>query len=176
MEENDPWDRSRGVRSPPASVDVQKVREQLVGLLPRLRRFARSLARNAQEADDLVQVAIERALARADQLRLQSHPVRWLLGIVRGAWLDGAPARRRRERVFAAQEAAEAVSELLALQEALARLPEEQHLAVALVLIEGLAYKEAAELLNVPVATLTGRLAQARETLHALLEPAGALR
>lgn len=166
MEENDLWDPVRSVRSAPALSDVQRAREQLVGLLPRLRRFARALARNLHDADDLVQVALERALARATQLRLQSRPLFWLLGILRSVWADASPARRRRDRCTEPAE----VAELVVLQEALARLPEEQHLALALVLIEGLSYREAAELVNVPVATLTARLARARDTLQTLLD------
>jgi RNA polymerase sigma-70 factor (ECF subfamily) len=172
MEENDLWDRRTGVRSLPASVDVQKAREQLIDLLPRLRRFARALTRNSQDADDLVQVSVQRALARCDQLRLAAHPLSWLLGIASRAWWDELPAtRRRRDRALTPEptETPEAARELLSLQETLARLPGEQHLAVALVLIEGLSYKEAAEIARVPVATLTRHLARARDTLQTLL-------
>lgn len=170
MEENDPWHRRAGAHSLPAVVDVQKAREQLVGLLPRLRRFARALARNLHDADDLVQAAIERALARSDQLRAQSHPLHWMLGIVRSAWSDGVGIRRGATPAGPrrAPESPEA-RELLSLQEALARLPEEQHLAIALVLVEGLSYREAAELASVPVPTLTARLLRARSTLQGLL-------
>jgi RNA polymerase sigma-70 factor (ECF subfamily) len=59
--------------------------------------------------------------------------------------------------------------ETLAVQDAVARLPEEQRLAVALVLVEGLSYKEAAHIMEVPIGTLTSRLARAREALQAML-------
>ena len=55
------------------------------------------------------------------------------------------------------------------LQDAVARLPEEQRLAVALVLVEGLSYKEAAHIMEVPIGTLTSRLARARDALQAVL-------
>jgi RNA polymerase sigma-70 factor (ECF subfamily) len=174
MEENRPGDPRASARSVPAAIDVQRAREQLVGLLPQLRRFARALARNRAAADDLVQVATERALARSEHLRGQSRPLFWLLGIVRNVWIGAPPARRRRERSGAAEPAE--IPEILVLQEALARLHEEQHLALALVLIEGLSYREAAELLNIPVATLTARLARARHTLQTLLDTTGARR
>jgi RNA polymerase sigma-70 factor, ECF subfamily len=58
---------------------------------------------------------------------------------------------------------------LLAVQRAVAGLPEEQRLAVALVLVEGLSYKEAADVLEVPIGTLTSRLARGREALQAAL-------
>jgi RNA polymerase sigma-70 factor (ECF subfamily) len=68
-------------------------------------------------------------------------------------------------------------ADLLAVQEALARLPEEQRAAVALVLIEGLSYKEAAHIMEVPIGTLTSRLARGREALQEMLgETTGALR
>ena len=54
------------------------------------------------------------------------------------------------------------------------RLPEEQRLAVALVLIEGLPYKEAAQIIGVPIGTLTSRLARGRDALQELLEPGDA--
>jgi RNA polymerase sigma-70 factor (ECF subfamily) len=156
---------------------VQELRTDLVELLPRLRRFARVLARNAHDADDLVQTAIERALAHAGQLRADLPVAGWLFGILRHAWIDEQRARGRRGRLFAAAESGEQVAdsahgaplETLAVQDAVARLPEEQRLAVALVLVEGLSYKEAAHIMEVPIGTLTSRLARAREALQAML-------
>lgn len=55
-------------------------------------------------------------------------------------------------------------------EDALARLPEDQRLAVSLVLIEGVSYKEAAEVLDVPLGTLTSRLARGREALQEMLQ------
>ena len=63
------------------------------------------------------------------------------------------------------------VDQIGAALNAMERLPEEQHLAVALVLIEGLPYKEAAQIIGVPMGTLTSRLARGREALQELLEP-----
>ena len=151
--------------------------EELVTLLPRLRRFARALTRNVHDADDLVQLALERALARKDQRKRDSPLVSWMFGIVRNAWIDELRARARNQRVFAGESAGHDVgdpgqtdqAELLSVQDAMTRLPEEQRLAVALVLIEGLSYKEAAHVMDVPIGTLTSRLARGRETLQALL-------
>jgi RNA polymerase sigma-70 factor, ECF subfamily len=151
--------------------------EELVTLLPRLRRFARALARNADDADDLLQVAIERALRRAAQLRDDAPLANWMFGIVRHAWIDELRARGRGARVFVPESEGQQVpdpggsadAELLSVQDAMARLPEEQRVAVALVLIEGLSYKEAAHVMEVPLGTLTSRLARGRETLQTLL-------
>jgi RNA polymerase sigma-70 factor (ECF subfamily) len=54
--------------------------------------------------------------------------------------------------------------------QAMARLPDEQRLAVALVLVDGLSYKEAAEVLEVPQGTLTSRLVRGRMALLAELD------
>jgi RNA polymerase sigma-70 factor (ECF subfamily) len=159
----------------PASLD--QLREQMVALLPRLRRFARTLARNPHDADDLVQVAVERALARSDQLRADSSLSSWMFGILRNAWIDETRSRGRRNQVFAPEELGENVgdassashTDVLSVQDAMARLPDEQRIAVSLVLVEGLSYKEAAEIMGVPLGTLTSRLARGREALQALL-------
>lgn len=156
---------------------VDGLREELVALLPRLRRFARALARDPHDADDLVQTAVERALAHAGQLRADAPVAGWMFGILRHAWIDEQRARGRRGRVLAAGEAVEEVADTahgapldsIAVQDAVARLPEEQRLAVALVLVEGLSYKEAAHIMEVPIGTLTSRLARAREALQAML-------
>jgi len=159
------------------SPSAQAVQDQLVALLPRLRRFARALARDVHDADDLVQVAVERALLHSDQLRPGTRVESWMFGIIRNAWIDENRARRRRDKVLAPEELGEHVADnasdapiqRLSIQAALERLPEEQRLVVALVLIEGLAYKEAAAVLEVPIGTVTSRLARGREALEALL-------
>lgn len=158
----------------PSSEDLS---DRIIELLPRLRRFARSLARNLQDADDLVQITVERALARAEQLRPDHSVASWLFGILRNAWIDEGRSRRRREALLEPEDIAERVGdpaagsdpELLCLQDALARLPEDQRLAVALVLVEGFSYKEAATIMSVPVGTLTSRLARGREALQSML-------
>jgi len=163
---------------------LEELREQIVGLLPRLRRFARTLARDPHDADDLVQIAVERALARSEQLRPDSQLSSWMFGIVRNAWIDESRTRGRRNRIFAPQELGENVgdaasenhADVLCVQDAMARLPDEQRIAVGLVLVEGLSYKEAAEIMGIPVGTLTSRLARGREALQAMLaDTTGAL-
>ena len=156
---------------------AQTIREGLIELLPRLRRFARTLTGNAHDADDLVQLAVERALSRSEQWRADSRLDSWMFGILRNAWIDEVRTRQRRERVFAPEAAGLNVSgpgsgtevEALAVQAALQSLPEDQRSVVSLVLIEGLSYKEAAVAMQVPIGTLTSRLARARETLQAIL-------
>ncbi|MGE0031452.1 MAG: RNA polymerase sigma factor [Steroidobacteraceae bacterium] len=158
-----------------------EVRTQLGELLPRLRRFARVIARNVQDADDLVQAAVEKALARADQWRPDARLDSWIFGIMKNAWIDEIRARRRRGRVHAPEEAGASVGDAsaaardiaLSVQSAMSHLPEEQRIAVALVLVEGHSYREAAEVLGIPIGTLTSRLARGREALQALLGGTG---
>ena len=159
------------------SILVDDLGEQIVALLPRLRRFARTLTRSMQDADDLVQISVERALSRADQLRADSPLAAWMFGILRNAWIDEARARTRRNRVLVPEELGENVAdpaghqhaETISVEGAMASLPAEQREVIGLVLIEGLSYKEAAEVMNIPVGTVTSRLARGRDALQAML-------
>lgn len=154
-----------------------ELRARLASLLPRLRRFARALARNPHDADDLVQITIERALKNSGQWLPEKPLESWMFGILKNAWVDETRARARGAQVFVQEEAGEHVSastteaqiDLLTIQGALQRLPDEQRLAVALVLIEGLSYQEAADVMAVPVGTVTSRLARGRAALEAML-------
>jgi RNA polymerase sigma-70 factor (ECF subfamily) len=155
--------------------------DAIVLLLPRLRRFARSLAGNAHDADDLVQIAIERALLKSAQLRPGAPLSSWMFGILRNAWIDEFRGRGRRNRLFAPAEQGAQVAdpagahqaEVLSVQEAMMQLPDEQREVIGLVLVEGLSYREAAEIVKVPVGTVTSRLARGREALQNLLGDSG---
>jgi RNA polymerase sigma-70 factor (ECF subfamily) len=151
---------------------------RIIELLPKLRRFARSLARNPHDADDLLQGALERALAHLEQWQADTRLDSWLYTIVKNAWIDELRSRARREHTLADSEQADAVpdhrgdaSGTLAVDQAMECLPADQRLAVALVLIEGLPYKEAAQIIGVPMGTLTSRLARGRQALQQLLGP-----
>ena len=152
------------------------VREGLIPLLPRLRRLARALAGQVADADDLVQMVLERALARAAQWRPDAALDKCVFAIARNAWRDELRARGRSQHLFAPEEAGEMAADRTAqpaqqleLAMALAALPPDHREVVALVLVEGMSYGEAAELLEVPVGTVTSRLARARATLQAHL-------
>lgn len=162
----------------------QTVHEQIVTLLPRLRRFARNLTRHPHDADDVVQIAVERALLRLDQWRSGARLDSWMFKIVRNAWIDEVRSRGRRDKIFLVAEAGENVgvdpiageADRLSVKSAMERLPLEQREAVSLVLVEGMSYKEAAEILDVPIGTLTSRLARGREALQAMLGAEGETR
>lgn len=159
------------------------LRDGIAALLPRLRRFGRTLARNMEDADDLVQIAVERALTHTHQWQPGTRLDSWMFRIMQNAWIDETRARERRNLTFVAEEAGENVGEAtndaqmdaIAVRKAVAQLGDDQRAVVGLVLVEGFSYQEAAEVLDIPVGTLTSRLARARETLQALLgaEPQG---
>ncbi len=164
---------------------MDEFQQGLVELLPRLRRLARVFAKNPADADDLVQIAVERALGRREQWRVGTRLDSWVFRIMKNAWIDESRGRQRSGRIFTAEEAGEhvadpsvvAVETRLAAAEAeraLQALPPDQRMAVALVLIEGLSYREAAEVMEVPMGTLTSRLVRGRTALLERLEGAGA--
>ena len=146
--------------------------QEIVDLLPRLRRLARALTRDVTAADDLVQIAIERALSRRDQWRPGTRLDSWVMRIMKNAWIDETRSRSRWGKVLDAEEAGVNVSdgsgqtdEQLAIAQAMANLPDEQRIAVALVLIDGLSYADAAEVLEIPPGTLNSRVVRGRMAL-----------
>jgi RNA polymerase sigma-70 factor, ECF subfamily len=151
------------------------IRRQLTALLPRLRRFAVSLTGNMTDAADLVQDAVERALKNLHRFDPETRLDSWMYRIAQNLWIDSVRARRVRATVpgeppedaviLDGARAMEAKLTFLETCRALSQLPEEQRTVVALVLIEGLSYREAADVLEVPIGTVTSRLARAREAL-----------
>jgi RNA polymerase sigma-70 factor, ECF subfamily len=161
------------------------VSDQLIAVLPRLRRFARGLTGSAADADDLVQAACERALTRAHQFQEGTRFDSWMFRIVQTIWIDQLRSRDiRREDAeeqgmnVGTDEPERRAEARLALQEvriALKDLPPEQRTALLLVTVDGLSYKEAAEVAEVPVGTIMSRLARARIALQAKLATGGGL-
>ena len=148
----------------------------MLALVPRLRRFAMSLSRNEPDGDDLCQATLERALKARNSWQLGTRLDSWTMTIMRNIWIDEGRARTRRAETFVPAEAGEHVGdagdrrietavELGQVDRALATLPDEQREAIALVLIEGFAYREAAEILDIPIGTLSSRLVRGREAL-----------
>ena len=147
---------------------------------PRLRRFAFALSRDAADADDLVQAVAERILRSAAQWQVGTRFDSWMFRIARNLWIDTVRSRQRQNARFAPEEegenvgfdprpAAEAAIDLGTAMAAMQRLPEEQRVVVALILIDGLGYREAAEALDLPIGTISSRLARGRTALMAML-------
>jgi RNA polymerase sigma-70 factor (ECF subfamily) len=159
--------------------------DQLVAVLPRLRRFARGLTGSSVEADDLVQAACERALARRHQFQEGTRFDSWMFRIVQTIWIDQIRSREVRktdgdigEDCLGSDEPVRRVEARLTLAEvrrAVDRLTPDQRAALLLVTVEGLSYKEAAEVVDVPVGTIMSRLARARIALQLQLEAGGGM-
>ncbi|MES2957415.1 MAG: sigma-70 family RNA polymerase sigma factor [Pseudomonadota bacterium] len=162
---------------------TETLRRELVDLLPRLRRFGRTVTRHREDADDLVQISIERALTRAGQWQVGTRLDSWMFRIMQNAWIDELRARARHGQTFVAEEEGEHVGvsttdtqiDAIAVRKAVAQLGDDHRSVVGLVLVEGLPYKEAADVLGIPIGTLTSRLARAREALQAILSTEGAV-
>lgn len=162
----------------------QRFRQELVALLPRLRRFATSLAHDPAQADDLVQAACEKALSRRHQFSEGTRLDSWMYRIVQTTWIDElrAASRRRLQVVdceasalelvpdHRPQQETEAILTLAAVRRAMATLPDQQQVVLALVCVEGLSYREAGDVLGVPIGTVMSRLARARLALTRLLQ------
>ena len=156
-------------------------RQQLLGAIPRLRRYARSLVFDTHAADDLVQTALERALAHWHQFDQQRDILVWTLSIAHNAYMDD---RRRQARMPIAEphdaggsgvderHAAETpdIGLRLDLVAALKRLPVEQREPLLLVTLEQLSYAECAALLRIPIGTVMSRISRGRIALRALLD------
>jgi RNA polymerase sigma-70 factor (ECF subfamily) len=158
--------------------EIDEFADAVTALLPRLRRFARGLARDVADADDLCQAAVERALISRGQWQAGTRLDSWMYRIMRNLWIDEARARTRRGQTFVDEEAGlsvggdggqEARVELSNIDRALATLPDEQREAVLLVMVEGYKYAEAAEIVGCPIGTLTSRLLRGRDALMAQL-------
>lgn len=154
----------------------RNLRLELVDLLPRLRRFGITLTRSVVHTDDLVQAACERALIRQDQLRHETKIGVWVCAIMRNLWIDEIRASRSHlhDSIEAARDVigdnGEALTEKnntwAVVRRALDELPVEQRAALILICVNGISYKETAKILDIPLGTVTSRVARARRALH----------
>ena len=161
----------------------EELRGRIIELLPRLRRFAYSLAGDLDRADDLVQETCVRALANAAQWQPGTRLDSWMYRIAQNCWFDQMRARKVRGEVVDIEtqtqlsgcdgrEVIEQRQKLAVVSAKLAGLPRDQQLLIGLVCIDGASYKEAAETLNLPIGTVMSRLSRARQALAQALEPA----
>jgi RNA polymerase sigma-70 factor (ECF subfamily) len=151
--------------------------------MTRMWRYALVLSGNRDTAEELVQAACLRALERAHQFTPGTRLDRWVFSILHSIWLNEVRARKVRlgqglvdadaVLVFDGLKYTEAnISARQVLREVQA-LPEAQRETVFLVYVEGMTYREAAELLEVPIGTIMSRLAAARAKLAGLNAEAG---
>lgn len=156
--------------------DTHDLRADLVAILPRLRRFCAGLTRNTDAGDDLCQATIERALSQADRFEPGTRLDSWMYRIARNLQIDTVRRARTRGVELDVEEAfhlagedgvavVEGRSDLARAQAAMAALPEDQRALVALVIMDGQSYKDAAAILDIPIGTVMSRLARARRAI-----------
>ena len=146
----------------------------LMSELTGLKRFCSSLTGDLHDADDLLQLTVERVLERG--MPEDAHAGKWAYRVCRNLWLDELRAREVRSRYAKAEVAGNGdlgVSDAGGLErlefervdQAINTLPEEQRTVLLLVAVEGRSYAEAAELLDIPIGTVMSRVARARRSL-----------
>ena len=150
------------------------IRDELVTLLPRLRRFSLTVAGNVQDAEDLLHSALERALRHESTWQRGTRLDSWMYRIIRNLWIDERRAKRNLNVSLEVagddvledrHESAEHLLDLAQARRALLSLPEEQRSVLCLVVLEGMTYQEAAAALDVPIGTVMSRLSRARAAM-----------
>ncbi len=157
------------------------MRGELEALLPRLRRFAYGLTGCVDEGDDLVQATYERALRNLDKWRPGTRLDSWMFRIAQNLRYNEMRNLRTRSRhlrpvvtddhaVCDGARAMESKLALAAVRRFVGRLPEDQRSVLLLVCVEGLSYKDVSEMLDLPIGTVTSRLARARIGLREFMK------
>lgn len=150
--------------------------QKLLGLIPRLRRYARALVGERAAADDLVQDTLERAWGKLHLYRPGSDMRAWLFTVMHNVYVNQARAARPvqpidEEMPELARDAPQQDALLVRdLERSLARLPSEQREVLLLVALEDLSYEQAARAIGIPIGTVMSRLARAREKLRAMMQ------
>ena len=146
----------------------------LMNELTGLKRFSSSLTGDFHDADDLLQLTVERVLERG--MPSDAHAGKWAYRVCRNLWLDELRARDVRSRFAKAEVAGNSdlgISDAGGLErlefervdQAINTLPEDQRTVLLLVAVEGRSYAEVAELLDIPIGTVMSRVARARRSL-----------
>ncbi len=157
---------------------------ELNDVLPALRRFAFSLTKNEDRADDLVQDSVERALLKAEYFEPGTNLRSWMFTVCRriflnqirkqktqGVSVDIEDAPQTKLSAAASQDMTLACKEMLTAME---KLPMRDKIVLSLIVVEGMKYDEAAEVLDVPIGTVRSRLSRARTRLKELIEEGSA--
>ena len=155
-------------------------RTAIAAELPRLRRYARALQNDPGAADDLVQDCIERALSRQHLFHPGTNLRAWLFTILHNLHVNSVRGQSRAaERVVASTDGDNNIDgvtdpsqshglELRDLSRALDALTEEQRQVILLIGLEDMSYRDASEILGIPVGTVMSRLSRGRDRLRAL--------
>ena len=146
--------------------------------IPRLRRYARALARDVAAADDLVQDCLARALGKLHLWQEGTDLRAWLFTILHNQYVNQVRRSVREGTAVGLSETEPLLTraphqgrrlELLDLERAIGKLPDEQRTVILLVGLEGMRYEDVAEILGVPIGTVRSRLSRGREALRRLI-------
>jgi len=157
---------------------VEEIYQSIEAEIPRLRRYARALARDVAAADDLVQDCLARALGKLHLWQKGTDLRAWLFTILHNQYVNQVRRAVREGAAIGLSETEPLLTrapqqgkslELRDLERAIARLPEEQRSVILLVGLEGMRYEEVAAVLCVPVGTVRSRLSRGREALRRLM-------
>lgn len=157
-----------------------EIRNEMVRVLPRLQRFAYALTGSRDLGDDLAQEACSRALSRIEQWQPGTRLDSWMFRIAHNLWLDRLRAQKVRGEVMDVTEmydlsgvdgrdVVDSRQTLAIVMAGIEKLPAEQKVLIALICVDGLSYKEAANIVDVPIGTVMSRLARARKALHGMV-------
>jgi RNA polymerase sigma-70 factor (ECF subfamily) len=168
----------RDRNAPHGKDDEAAFRRELVGLIPHLRAFARTLAGDPASADDLAQDAMMKAWDARNSFQMGTNMKAWTFMILRNqfysekrrSWRQTQLDQDAAERTLIAVDDPESPVALNELRLGLAMLPPEQREALILVGAGGFAYEEAAEICSCAVGTVKSRVSRARRALQGILE------
>src|SRR6201996_4046617 len=153
-------------------------KRDLVGLIPHLRAFARTLCGEAAAADDLAQDTVMKAWDARSSYQMGTNMKAWTFMILRNqfysekrrSWRQTQLDQEAAERTLVAVDDPEAPVALDELRMGLSMLPAEQREALILVGAGGFAYEEAADICGCAVGTVKSRVSRARRALQGILE------
>ncbi|NIA67723.1 RNA polymerase sigma factor [Pelagibius litoralis] len=161
------------------------LRDEIVALLPQLRRFAYGLAGSVPDGDDLVQATCERAIANLEKWEKGTRLDSWMYRIAQNLHFNALRDGKTRARHLAVigsesqwsldgEKQQEDRFALTAVRRFIDRLPEEQRIVLLLICVEGRSYREVSQITGLPVGTVTSRLGRARSAMRGYLEEEGA--
>ena len=150
--------------------------QDLIDFMPNLRRFAISLCRSRDIADDLVQITAEKAFAARDRFDPDTRLDAWLFRIMRNSWIDMTRRKKNQGTQINIDDAPDAATVdgrqttetslmLKSVRKAMDDLPQDQREVMLLICVEEMSYKEAAAVLDSPIGTVMSRLSRARVTI-----------
>jgi RNA polymerase sigma-70 factor (ECF subfamily) len=174
-------DGSDAAHVPATPMTMAEMHSMIVGEIPRLRRYARFLVRDAEQADDLVQDCLTRAIAKLGMWQPGSNMRAWLFVIMHNHYISHWRRQRRGRFVSLAEPDGNDVSmaisgnqeshiEAIEVQNAFNRLDDGHQQILFMIGVDGLRYEDAAHALGVPVGTVRSRLFRARAALRELMQ------